>query len=191
MAHEQYAASLPQFAAEPIRTERLVLRQWIESDREGFAALNGDEAVMEYFPSTYSREASDAAVGRYSAGIAARGWGLWAVEHDGEFIGFTGLSVPSFDAPFLPGVEIGWRLARSAWGNGFATEAARASVSVAFERLGLDELLSFTAVQNQRSRSVMAKLGMTTDAAENFDHPLVANGHPLRRHVLYRLARRS
>jgi len=189
MANEGFAESLPRFAAEPIQTERLVLRQWVASDREGFAAMGADDEVMRYFPAKPTREQSDASVDRFEAGIASRGWGLWAVEHDGQFIGFTGLAVPTFDAPFLPGVEIGWRFARRAWGNGFATEAARAALVVAFDRLGLDEVLSFTAVQNQPSRRVMARLGMTTSADDDFEHPLIEAGSPVRSHVLYRLAR--
>ena len=189
MSHEQYADSLPRFAQEPIHTERLVLRQWTDSDREPFAAMGADAEVMRYFPAKPSRQQSDASVDRFSAGIASRGWGLWAVEHDGEFIGFTGLAVPAFDAPFLPGLEVGWRFARAAWGNGFATEAARAALEVAFDRLLVDEVLSFTTVENHPSRRVMARLGMVTSAEDDFEHPLIAAGSPVRSHVLYRLAR--
>lgn len=172
-----------------IETERLVLRQWRDEDRAPFAALNADPDVMEFFPSTRTRAESDAAVDRMSAQIDEHGWGLFAVERDGEFLGFTGLAVPAFEASFQPAVEIGWRFARSAWGRGYATEAARAAVAHAFDVLELDGLVSFTAEQNLRSRAVMERLGMERDPADDFDHPALAEGHPLRRHVLYRLAR--
>ncbi|NJP24694.1 GNAT family N-acetyltransferase [Microbispora sp. SCL1-1] len=172
-----------------MRTERLVLRRWREDDKEPFAALNADPVVMEHFPATLSREDSDALAERIEAGFDEHGFGLWAVEADGEFIGFTGLSVPRFTAPFTPCVEIGWRLARSAWGRGYATEAARASLEDGFGRAGLTEVVSFTAVQNVRSQAVMRRLGMTHDPADDFDHPALPAGHPLRRHVLYRIRR--
>ena len=120
--------------------------------------------------------------------MAADGWGLWALEEraTGRFLGFTGLARPRFEAPFMPAVEIGWRLARDAWGQGFASEAARAAASFAFDEIALDELVSMTVVANERSRAVMRRLGMTHDPADDFDHPLVAEAH-LKRHVLYRL----
>jgi RimJ/RimL family protein N-acetyltransferase len=167
-----------------LRTERLLLRQWREEDRAPFAALNADPVVMEHFPSTMTREASDAFVDFNIATIAERGWGLWAVEADGEFIGFVGLNEPRF----RPGVEIGWRLAREAWGHGYATEAARAVLEFAFGTIGLDEVISFTSTTNVRSQHVMERIGMTCDPADDFDHPNVADER-LRRHVLYRLAR--
>jgi RimJ/RimL family protein N-acetyltransferase len=167
-----------------LRTERLVLRQWREEDRAPFAALNADPIVMEHFPSTMTREASDAFVDFNIAAIADRGWGLWAVEADGEFIGFVGLNEPRF----RPGVEIGWRLARRAWGHGYATEAARAVLAFAFGELGLAEVISFTSTTNVRSQRVMERIGMTRDPAEDFDHPNVTDER-LRRHVLYRVAR--
>jgi len=180
---------LPQFALEPLVTERLVLRQWLPTDLEPYAALNDDAETMRYFPSLLSREESDAMVGRMRAGLERNGWGLWAVEHDGEFLGFTGLAVPAFEAHFTPAVEIGWRFARSAWGHGFATEAARAVVAFGFDRLQLDQIVSFTTVANNRSRAVMERLGMTTDEADDFEHPRLAPGNPVRPHVLYRLNR--
>ena len=179
---------LPRFDYEPLRTERLVLRQWTAADRDGYAALNADAETMRYFPSTLSRDESDAMVGRMQAGLESNGWGLWAVEHDGEFLGFTGLAVPAFEAPFTPAVEVGWRFARSAWGKGFATEAARAAVAFGFDRLGLTEIVSFTTVANQRSRRVMERIGMTTDPADDFLHPRLDADSPIRPHVLYRLA---
>lgn len=172
-----------------IRTERLLLREWRESDRDAWAAMNADPEVMEYFPSTLDREAADAAFDRLGGRLAEQGWGLWAVEHDGAFLGFTGLNPVGFDASFAPALEVGWRLARAAWGRGFATEAARAGVAYAFDVLGVDELVSLTAVGNVRSRAVMERLGMTRDPADDFDHPSVPEGSPLRRHVLYRLPR--
>jgi RimJ/RimL family protein N-acetyltransferase len=166
-----------------IRTERLVLRQWRDDDRAPFAALNADPVVMEHFPSTMTREQSDAFVDFNIRTIRERGWGLWAVDADGLFIGFVGLNEPRF----MPGVEVGWRLARAAWGHGYATEAARAAVAFARDDLRLDEVVSFTATTNLRSQRVMQRLGMTHDPADDFDHPRVEDAR-LRRHVLYRLA---
>jgi RimJ/RimL family protein N-acetyltransferase len=166
-----------------IRTERLVLRQWRDDDRAPFAALNADPVVMEHFPSTMTREQSDAFVDFNIRTIRERGWGLWAVDADGTFIGFVGLNEPRF----MPGVEVGWRLARAAWGHGYATEAARAAVAFARDDLRLDEVVSFTATTNLRSQRVMQRLGMTHDPADDFDHPRVEDAR-LRRHVLYRLA---
>jgi RimJ/RimL family protein N-acetyltransferase len=168
-----------------IRTDRLVLRQWCEADREPFAALNADPVVMEHFPSTMTRDQSDAFVDFNIATIAGRGWGLWAVEvaDTRTFIGFVGLNEPGF----MPGVEVGWRLARDAWGRGYATEAARAATGYGFHDLHLEEIVSFTSTTNVRSQRVMQRLGMTHDPADDFDHPRVADPR-LRRHVLYRLA---
>jgi RimJ/RimL family protein N-acetyltransferase len=167
------------------------MRRWQASDREPFAAMNADPAVMAHFPAALDRAASDAFVDRIKAGFEANGFGLWALERidTGEFIGFTGLNVPRFQAPFLPGVEIGWRLCRPAWGHGFATEAARQALRVGFGQYRLAEIVSFTAVGNAASQAVMRRLGMRTDPAEDFDHPAVPSGHPVRRHVLYRLSR--
>jgi RimJ/RimL family protein N-acetyltransferase len=172
-----------------LRTERLLLRPWRPADREPFAALNADAEVMRHFPAPLTREQSDAFADRIEATFEQQGWGLWAVEvrDGGEFVGFTGLGRPSFDAHFMPAIEIGWRLARGAWGRGYATEAARAAAAFGFETLAADELVSFTAVANTRSRAVMERLGMTYDPADDFDHPSVPAGHELRRHVLYRL----
>ena len=172
-----------------IHTPRLLLRQWRETDREPWAAMNADPEVMRHFPSTQTRAETDAAFDRISSGIAERGWGLWAVDLDGEFLGFTGLAVPRFDAHFTPATEIGWRFARHAWGNGYATEAARAVLGYAFDELELSEVVSFTAVQNTPSRRVMERIGMTHDSADDFDHPNVPGDSPLLRHVLYRVSR--
>ena len=174
-----------------MRTERLVMRRWQEGDRERFAAMNADPEVMAHFPAPLDRAASDAFVDRIEAGFEAHGFGLWALERidTGEFIGFTGLSIPSFEAHFLPAVEVGWRLSRPAWGHGFATEAARQALKVGFEQYQLPEIVSFTATGNTASRAVMRRLGMRRDPAEDFDHPALPPGHRLRRHVLYRLRR--
>ena len=165
------------------------MRQWCDADLEPFAALNADPEVMRYFPGALARDESDAFVERHRAVLAERGWGLWAVEAEGAFVGFVGLSEPRFEEHFTPAVEVGWRLARSAWGNGYATEAARASLAFGFDELGLDEIVSFTSVLNMPSRRVMERLGMTHEAADDFEHPLLPEGDRLRRHVLYRLPR--
>jgi RimJ/RimL family protein N-acetyltransferase len=146
---------------------------------------------MEHFVSALDRAESDAFADRIDAAFRALGYGLWAVEvpDEAEFIGYVGLALHTFEAPFTPAVEIGWRLARDYWGRGFATEAARAAVDDGFERVGLDEIVSFTATANLRSIAVMQRLGMKHDPADDFDHPRVPVGHHLRRHVLYRLTR--
>ena len=170
-----------------LRTERLLLRGWREADLAPFAALNADPEVMRYFPALLSRHESDALAERISASLAERTWGLWAVEREGVFLGFTGLAVPRFEAHFTPAVEIGWRFARAAWGSGYATEAANAVVRFAFDELRLDQIVSFTAAANLRSRAVMERIGMVHDEAGDFDHPLLPASSSLRRHVLYRL----
>lgn len=174
-----------------LRTARLLLRPWRDDDLAPFAALNADPRVMEHFPSTLSRSDSDALAGRIRGSFGEDGLGFWAVEVPGvaPFIGFTGLAHPSFVAPFTPCVEVGWRLAAAHWGRGYATEAAEAAVGAGFGALGLGEIVAFTAPVNVRSRRVMEKLGMQRDLAGDFDHPRVPDGHPLRRHVLYRLGR--
>lgn len=148
---------------------------------------------MEYFPSTLSREESDAFVDKIEAFFDEHGYGLWAVEAPdvADFIGFVGLSIPSFTAHFTPAVEVGWRLDRPYWGRGYATEAARAALRYGFQTLGLDEIVSFTVPANLRSRRVMERIGMTHDPAHDFDHPRLPQGHALQRHVLYRLARNA
>lgn len=177
--------------APTLETERLRLRPWRDADRAPFAALNADPEVMEFFPHVLSRAESDAFADRAARELEERGFGLWAVELPGElpFVGFVGLAIPRFEAPFMPCVEVGWRLAREAWGRGIAPEAGRAALAFGFEQQGLDEIVSFTSEINRRSRRVMEKLGMGHDPAEDFDHPSVAMGHRLRRHVLYRLPR--
>lgn len=178
-----------------LTTDRLLLRRWHGSDRAPFAALNADPEVMRYFPSTRTRAESDALVDRLDAAIEADGFGLWAVERrdSGAFVGFVGLSRPSFDPALVGQVEIGWRLAREAWGQGVATEAAREVVRFAFDPSGADlpALVSFTAATNDPSRRVMRRLGMTHDPADDFEHPALPPSHALRPHVLYRLSRAS
>lgn len=156
-----------------------------------FADLNADPAVMRFFPGVLDRTASDAMVERIERSFDELGFGLWAVEvrASGQFIGFTGLALQTFPAPFTPAVEVGWRLAGSAWHQGYATEAARAAVGFAFGVAGLEDLVSFTTAGNEPSRAVMRRLGMTHDPAEDFDYPRLPPGHPLRHHVLYRLTR--
>jgi RimJ/RimL family protein N-acetyltransferase len=171
----------------PIETARLKLRRWREEDRAPFAAMNADAEVMEHFPTVMTREQSDASYERIQKHFARRGFGVWAVEAEGEFAGFTGLMHPGFEAHFTPCVEAGWRLARRFWGKGIATEAARMAVRYGFEQLLLDEIVSFTIPANARSRRVMEKIGMRHSG--DFDHPALAEGHPMRRHVLYRLSR--
>lgn len=176
-----------------LRTERLLLRPWRLDDREPFAALNADPEVMEHFPAPLTREQSDAMVDRIDAHIAREGWGLWALEvaASGEFIGFTGLSVPRFEAHFTPAVEVGWRLARGAWGRGYASEAARRSLEFAFDSLRLSEVVSFTTRSNTRSQAVMRRIGMTHDPADDFEHPSLAPDSPILDHVLYRVTATS
>jgi RimJ/RimL family protein N-acetyltransferase len=173
-----------------LRTQRLLLRRWREADRASFAAMNSDPRVMEHFPNKLSREESDAAVRRIEAHFDQHGYGCWAVEIPtvAPFAGFIGLCIPRFEAHFTPCVEIGWRLAAEHWGHGYATEGARAALAFGCDVLKLGEIVSFTVPANLRSRRVMEKLRMTHDPADDFDHPLVAEGSPLRRHVLYRLA---
>jgi len=174
-----------------LQTDRLILREWRDEDLAPFAALNADERVAAFLPGTLTREESDAMAARIREHFARRGFGLWVVEAPGvsPFLGFVGLSVPSFEAPFTPCVEIGWRLAFEHWGFGYATEAARAAVRFGFDELGLDEIVSFTVPDNLRSRAVMERLGMRRSPADDFDHPKLPPGHRLRRHVLYRIVR--
>ncbi len=176
-----------------LTTGRLLLRHWRDDDRVPFAAMNADLRVMEHFPAPLSRLESDALIDEFEARFDPRGFGLWALERrdDGTFIGFTGLAAVPWEAHFTPAIEVGWRLAPEAWGHGYATEAAREAVRFGFEDAELDEIVSFTVPANVRSRAVMERLGMTHDPADDFDHPRLPVGHPLRRHVLYRIDRVS
>jgi RimJ/RimL family protein N-acetyltransferase len=174
-----------------LASSRLVLRRWREEDWPAFAALNADSRVMEYFARPLERAESDAQAQRIDGYFARQGFGKWAVEAIGvaDFIGYVGLAVVDFDVHFAPATEIGWRLAYEHWGHGYATEAARLALAFAFEELQLTEVVSFTVPENLRSRRVMERLGMTHDAADDFDHPKLPAGDRLRRHVLYRLSR--
>ncbi len=180
-----------------LSTRRLLLTDWSAEDAEVLLALSRDPEVMRYFPALATRENVDQLAVRHNENLAAGRPGLFAVHTrdsepgGGRCLGFVGLAVPRFVAPFMvpgtPCVEIGWRLRRDAWGRGYATEAAREVLRHGFETLGLDEVVSFTAVANEPSRAVMRRIGMRHDAAGDFDHPLLDPGHPLQRHVLYRL----
>ena len=170
-----------------IKTKRLLLRQWQEEDYEPFARMNADPRVMEFFPNLKTRQESDAMIKKMSNHIAQFGWGFWAaslIETD-QFIGFIGLEEVSFKATFTPAVEIGWRLCYDFWGRGYASEGALASLQYGFQVLKLDEIVSFTAVQNLRSRAVMERIGMHYDS--DFEHPKLPEGHALRNHVLYKI----
>jgi RimJ/RimL family protein N-acetyltransferase len=172
-----------------LRTERLVLRRWRDSDLEPWAAMNADPDVREHLGETLTREQSDASVAGFQAESDARGYGWWAVEVQatGDFIGFAGLDDVDDGMPFT-GVEIGWRLARSAWGHGYATEAASPTLAFGFKTLQLAEILAITTATNLRSQAVMRRLGMTRDPADDFDDPTAPDG-PLRHNVLYRIRR--
>ena len=174
---------------EPI-TARLKLRQWCAADRAPFAAMNADPAVMHYFAGLLGAAESNASIDGWQQGFETRGWSNWALERrdTGEFIGFAGLSVPRRTFSFSPCVEIGWRLTPACWGQGLASEAARAALQVGFEQIGLDEIVSFTSLLNLPSRAVMQRIGMV-DTGQDFDHPALPDGSPLRRHCLYRLDR--
>src|SRR5262245_1730750 len=156
-----------------LRTPRLILRAWRDADVDGFAAMFGDPPVMEFLPAPRDRAAIEAIVGRVRAHFAQHGFGWWAAElkATGEFIGFIGLSHVPFEAHFTPAVEVGWRLASAHWGKGYATEGAKAALDAGFNRLGLQEIVSFTVPVNRRSWRVMQRIGMTHDTADDFDHP--------------------
>jgi RimJ/RimL family protein N-acetyltransferase len=171
-----------------LRGNRVALRGWEPRDAEPFAAMNADPVVMEHFPAALTRAESDAMIERLQHGLESRGWGSWCLDIDGACAGFVGLTPVSFEARFTPCVEIGWRVAAAYWGMGYATEAARLALGVGFSTVRLDEIVSFTAVANWRSRRVMERLGMRRSASEDFEHPRVPQGHTLRLHVLYRLA---
>ncbi|MFB7473551.1 GNAT family N-acetyltransferase [Kitasatospora sp. NPDC056184] len=171
-----------------LHTDRLLLRRWRDTDLEPWAAMNADPEVREHLGAVLTREQSDASVARFEADFDRRGYGWWAVEvrATGEFVGFAGLDDVDDGLPFT-GVEVGWRLARSAWGHGYATEAARAVLAFGFGTLALPEILAVTTAGNLRSQAVMRRLGMTTDPADDFDDPEAPEG-PLRRNVLFRIA---
>jgi len=166
--------------------EQINLRQWLDSDLEPYAEMNADPEVMRYFPSLLSREQSADSLQRQRGLIEQRGWGLWALDVDGAFAGFVGLAIPGFEAPFMPCVEVGWRLRRKYWGKGLAYRGALQALDYGFRILKLPEIVSFTATTNVPSRRLMERLGFVHDATSDFDHPSISEGHELRRHVLYR-----
>lgn len=172
-----------------IKTERLVLRPWKDADFAPFARLNADSRVMEYFPGILTQEESDQFAKRICTAMKQQGWGLWAVSvpNVSDFIGYIGLAPVNFAADFTPAVELGWRLAYDFWNKGYATEGAMEALKYGFETLQMDEIVSFTAIQNKRSQKVMEKIGLTHYPEEDFDHPKLTEGHWLRRHVLYRI----
>lgn len=172
-----------------LSTERLELRSWRDADLEPFAALNADPEVMRFMPKLLTRAESDALAAGAAAALTSRGWGVWALElrASRDFLGCVGLADVGFAAAFAPCLEILWRLKRQAWGHGYATEAARACLQFAFATLRAPEVVAFTVPANERSRAVMRRLGMRHDAADDFEHPRLPPGHPLRPHVLHRL----
>ncbi len=172
-----------------IETDRLIIRSWQASDFEPFAKLNADPRVMEYFPSILNRTESDALINLMIEKTQRDGFCFWAAElkSSQKFIGFVGLNIPGLQTHFTPCVEIGWRLAHEHWGKGYAPEGALACLKYGFEKLGLKEIVAFTAVNNLKSRRVMEKIGMNYNPQDDFDHPKLEEGHPLRRHVLYRI----
>jgi RimJ/RimL family protein N-acetyltransferase len=172
-----------------LRTARLVMRRWRDSDRAPFAAMNADSDVMRYFPATMDQAQTDAFVDLIEERFETQGFGLWALElaETAEFVGYTGLNPMVDGVPGAGGMEVGWRLARPFWGHGYATEAARAAVDVAFDGAGLTEVWSMTAVLNVPSQAVMRRIGMTLHGY--FDHPRIDAESPLRPHVVYRLQR--
>ncbi|NVK33573.1 MAG: GNAT family N-acetyltransferase [Rhodobacteraceae bacterium] len=176
-----------------LETDRLILRPWRDEDLAPFAEMNADPMVMEYFPSTLTRTQSDDLVSRAQTKFLNDGFCFQPAEEKdtGSFIGFVGLSVPSFPSPvpFQPCVEIGWRLDKKFWGRGYASEAALCWLGFGFETLGLSEIVSFTAEQNRRSQRVMERIGMRRTVDDDFLHPALPDQHPLQRHVLYRLSR--
>lgn len=176
-----------------LTTDRLLMRRWTEADAAPFAAMNADAEVTRYLAAPLDRESSDTLIRRIETEFDRCGYGLWALEvrATGEFIGFTGLIEQTFPAHFTPAVEIGWRLRRSAWGHGYATEAAREALAYAFGPAALAEVVSITTRTNAPSRAVMRRLGMTCSPADDFEHPKVPPGHPLRPHVLHRLTRQQ
>ena len=178
-------------SGERIETERLLLRPWREADLEPFIRMNEDPEVVEYLPSPISGKESQQFVRRSQAHFAEHGYGLYVVERreDAAFLGYTGLNWTLFESHFTPALEVGWRLARHAWGRGYATEAARASMTHAFVEKGISEIVSFTVPANARSAAVMKRLGMTRDPADDFVHPRLGPDHPLGHHILYRVQR--
>lgn len=174
-----------------LETERLILRHWQESDFKPFCEITSDPEVRRYYPSTLNVDETRALIARINTHFDREGFGLFAVvlKSTGEFIGYTGLQKPTIQARFMPCVEIGWQIARKHWGNGYAPEAATKCLEDGFMRIGLDEIVSFTTVSNDKSIRVMEKLGMTRNPKDDYSHPLLPEGHPLKPHVLFRLSK--
>ena len=173
-----------------LETDRLMLRQWIETDFEGFCEMNADPEVMRYFPSTLNESECNDFISKMSSLIRERGWGFWAVEikANKEVIGFVGLNSPRTQLPFSPCVEVGWRLHKKYWGFGYATEAGKKSLEYGFSQLDLNEIVAFTTETNANSRKVMERLGMR-NTGENFHFPDLPPEHPLSEHVLYKITK--
>jgi RimJ/RimL family protein N-acetyltransferase len=185
---------LPTFPAPvELRTPRLLLRQWKDSDADAWAAMNADPAVRKYFPKVYTREESQGEMDRIRGSIAQRGWGMWAMEIPGvmHFAGFVGLNAPGFPAPWQPGVEIGWRLPVAVWGKGYATEAAEASLYFAFEHLRLPQVIALSVVPNKPSHAVMKRIGMTRWHGVEFDHPRAPADWKWKQHIVHLITRKT
>lgn len=174
-----------------LATARLWLRRWRDADREPFARMNADPEVMRHFPALLTRAESDPLVDKFETHFETFGYGIWALEIPGvtSFAGFVGLKHVDFDAAFVPAVEIGWRMRRDFWGQGYATEAAETVLAHAHDELFIDEIVSFTTRDNLRSRAVMERIGMERDETGDFEHPKLPPGHRQRPHVLYRARR--
>ncbi len=172
-----------------LRTPRVLLRQWKDSDIDAWAAMNADPRVRQYFPGVLTRADAQGEAERIRTAIAQRGWGLWALEVPGihAFAGFVGLSLPGYEAPWMPAVEIGWRLTPSAWHQGYATEGAAAALHFAFTQLELPQVVALSVPNNVPSHHVMDRIGMVRDVTADFDHPRVPSDSPLRRHILHRI----
>lgn len=172
-----------------LHTKRLLLRRWTDEDRIPLAVINSDHDVMRYRFAPLSRQQSDELIDEIESCFDKHGFGLWAVERrqDGQLLGFAGLAISNFDAPFCPAIDIGWTLAKDAWGCGYATEAAAASLDFAFGALHLSEIVAHTTSLNEPSQAVMRRLGMTHDPHDDFDSPWYPTGHARRRFVLYRI----
>ena len=172
-----------------LHTKRLLLRRWQDDDRDALARICADPEVMRYRLAPLTRQESDDLIDEIEASFDDNGFGLWAVERldEGRLLGYTGFGTSDFGAPFCPAIDVGWTLARDAWGHGYATEGAVAAMDFAFEELHLDEVVAHTTQLNERSQAVMRRLGMTHDPGDDFDAPWYEIGHPHGRFVLYRI----
>ena len=175
-----------------IQTDRLIMRQWNKDDYSAFAKMNADKDVMEFYPSILTTEQSNDMAQKIESEITVKGWGFWAIElkDKNSFVGFVGIHEPGYELPMSPCIEIGWRLAKEYWGNGYATEAGKAALDTAFKKLELTEVYSFASVSNKKSQAVMERLNMI-NTNKNFEHPLIPINNPLREHVLYKIDRQQ